>query len=89
MDKRDQRFFCPSKKSSVSSEYWNCEIGVGSFQTRKPLMRFCSSPVLKILLNASTTKVKRKGNKGSPCLTRRVAAKKPQGNCGKKVKDPV
>lgn len=67
MDKRHKFLkwsFSPSKKSSVSSAYWICEIGLSSFPTWKPLMRLRSSPELKIWLNASAIRWKEKELRG-------------------------
>ena len=60
--------FSPTQNNIISSANYKWETKILSPPTLKPLIRSCLSALLTNRLNPSATKVKRKGDNGSPCL---------------------
>lgn len=70
------------QKIMVSSAYWRWEIWSSPLLTSIPSHRFISVPLEITRLRHSTTRSKRKGDKGSPCL-------RPRFNLNGGVGDPL
>jgi hypothetical protein len=52
----------------VSSSYWRQIIPPGQRFEQRPLMRLALDALISILVKTSTTRLKRRGERGSPCL---------------------
>jgi hypothetical protein len=65
-----------SENKIVSSAYWRKIIPPGQRLEQSPLIRFALEALISILVKTSTTKLKRSGERGSPCLSPLPVTKK-------------